>query len=92
MKRYLVILIWLLCAYVNWGLTLGHFDHRFPHQRNTDVAGMTAFAGPFGTIVVLLAGQPYHWRVVPRSTEEIWKAYHARWPHLSREDFDREQN
>jgi hypothetical protein len=87
----LIIVFWIACGYVNFGLTLGKFTHNFPDQYNLDVAEFAAFTGPFGLPVSLLSG-PHHWRTTPLTTEERWEAFQKMFPGLGREWFDRQNN
>jgi hypothetical protein len=92
-KTFLFIVFWLVCSYVNWGLTLGHFSHEFPYMQHTGIAGFGAMLGPFGIPVSLLqCGPPYRFQLKPTSTEERWKIYHARFPSFSRDDFEERYN
>ena len=90
MKKLVIAVLWLACSYVNYGLTLGSLTQEFPNQYNTMGALGVAVVGPFGLPAVLLVFSPYHWRTIPLTKEERWKAFHEMYPNLTREYFERE--
>jgi hypothetical protein len=97
MKKGLLVVGWLICSYINWGLTLGFFDHEFPYMSNTGISAFTAAVGPFGTIavpiVVVINGDKFRWRVKPPTTEERWKVFQERYHGvLDRAYFDEKYN
>lgn len=92
MKKYFIIAIWLICSYVNWGLTMGYFSHRFPDQDQVAISVFTSIMGPMGTPVVLLIGHPYHWQIKPYDAETRWEYFHQSAPDIDREWFERHYN
>jgi hypothetical protein len=46
-KRALIVMLWLLCSFVNYGTTLGYFSHRFPYDDNVQISILFAIGGPF---------------------------------------------
>lgn len=94
MKRLLLVaalIIWILCGYIDYGYTLGYFDHRFPWTDNSGYALLMALGGPFA-LPASLSNPPLHWRTKPPTVEERWKAFHEQWPSLGRSDFEGEYN
>jgi hypothetical protein len=75
MKKLAVFVLWCVCGFVNWGLTLGSFTHEFPTQSHTGIASFAALMGPPGLLAILFCSSPYHWRVKPMTTEERWNAF-----------------
>jgi len=93
LARIATLLVWLICGYFAYGLTLGHFDHKFPCADNRQPAIFLGVFGPFGLIVSgVMTGPPYHWRITERSVEERWEIFHREFPDLSREYFERQYN
>lgn len=93
-KKLTNAIMWAVCGYINWGLTLGAFDHQYPWEDCTSPAAITALAGPFGTPAVLLLGHPFHWRVKPPTADERFKAYQAQYGEkwATRERFEQRYN
>jgi hypothetical protein len=90
MKK-LIILTWLACGFVNYGLTLGYFTHRYPESDSVGVSVGLGLLGPFALPVCLL-NTPHHWRLRPLGVEERWKKFHERYPRLSRSSFEEGYN
>lgn len=86
-----VLLFWAACGYVNYGLELGYFTHKFPCADHRAFAWACAFGGPFA-LPASFSETPLHWRTRPLTVEERWNEFHKRWPPLSREDFERSFN
>lgn len=87
----LAILVWFLIGFLNYGLTLGYFTHLYPPANHMGIAVAFLLAGPFA-LPVSLIDPPYHWRVIPLTTEERWQAYHRDRPNGNRDDFERSYN
>jgi hypothetical protein len=93
MKKVIVIVVWVICGYVNYGMTLGYFTHKFPYVSNVSTAITMTVLGPFGTPVVLISSAPtYHWLTKPKSAEERWEIFHKEVPHLDRDYFEENLN
>lgn len=88
----LSIAVYLGCSFVGWSLTLGHFTHKFPYMVNTGIATFIALLGPIGIIVALVAGQPFHWRVVPLSSQKRWEIFNRQYSALGRDYFEENHN
>jgi hypothetical protein len=91
MKKVFLLLFWICCGYLNWGLEIGYLTNRFPESDHRGFAALCAITGPF-CIPASLADWPLHWRTRPMTIEERWEAFHAQWPSLSREYFERRYN
>ena len=92
MKKVMIVLVWLFCEFLTWGVSLGCFTHRYPSSNHTGICALLTVLGPCGLIAssissVVSSGHIY-WRVVPMTKEERWGAFHKRWPSLSRQEFE----
>lgn len=88
MKRYLIAILWVSVGFFNYGYTLGYFTYHWPENSHLDIAVFTAVFGPFATSGVLISGNTKHWLLKPYTTEERWKIFQDKYPHLTRKDFD----
>ena len=82
------LLFWLICGYVNYGLTLGHYTHKYPDQAHLKYAISWSFIGGLIGLPIVLSDSPYHWRTTPLTTEERWAEFNKLFPALGREYFD----
>lgn len=83
----IVVVGWLICSFLTYGLTLGGFTHSFPYMNNMQEALIFPIFGPFA----LFAGIGifgFHWRLRPIPKEERWRIFHAKHNILSREYFE----
>ncbi len=88
MKKVIaVLLIWMLCGFASWGLTLGDFTYEFPYHGNKGISAFMAAVGPFGLAAALIHDS-HHWRVRPLSKKERWEIFHKSTPTLSYEYFE----
>jgi len=93
MKKTIIIVLWVVCGFFNYGLTLGYFIHKFPEADHRGAAFAIAILGPCGAPASLLfGGPPYHWRLKSLPVEERWKAFHEQFPDLDREYFEKVYN
>lgn len=90
MKRYILALVvlWAGFGFFNYGYTLGYFTYHWPDSSNLGISLVTAVAGPIGTPAVLIAGNTRHWLLKPYTTEQRWKIFQGMYPHLTRKDFE----
>lgn len=86
---FLILGLWAAAGYFNYGYTLGYFTHHYPDDENTGIAAAMAIAGPFGIPAVVFGGGTKHWLTKPKTTEERWQAFHALYPSLDRDYFER---
>ena len=92
-KSFAILVFWLLCGYLNWGLTLGYFSHKYPYMDNVAAAALFAVGGPTATIpLLILTSAHWYWQVRPTATEERWKIFHREFPNLSRSYFEQALN
>jgi hypothetical protein len=92
MTKFIVVIAWLFCSFIDYGLFLGSFTHEFPDQLHTKAAiTWSLIFGPFGLPIVAVMGNG-HWRVKPLTPEERWQAFHERWPILDRKYFNENEN
>lgn len=91
--RIILLVLWIPCGFLNYGLFLGGFTHQFPYMPNTSEAVTGLLVGPIATPAALLVpGPPYHFLLKPKTTEERWRIFHEQLPTLSREYFDEQYN
>lgn len=84
----IVVVGWLVCSFLTYGLLLGTFTHRYPYMRNTKDAIVLSVFGPFGVVVELMLGD-FKWRLKPPSKEERWQAFSEEHGILGRAYFER---
>ena len=82
-----LIVLWVVCGWINWHLTLGDFTARFPEYNHVGISTFMAVAGPLGLPVALILGQPLTWQGKPYTCQQRWDAFNARCPHLGMEYF-----
>lgn len=88
MKKIVALwLVWALCGFVAWGISIGHWTCMYPSQSHVGISAIMAVAGPFG-IAGMLTTAPIRWRIKPLTYEQRWQVFHAEYSVLSREDFD----
>lgn len=92
MEKVWFVLIWLVCAFHNYGYTLGYFTHEYPAQSHRGIAPVMALSGPFGVPAVYFGSLDKHWLLRPLTTVQRWEAFHRLYPSLTREYFDREHD
>lgn len=86
----LVVIGYLACSFVAWGLTLGFYTREFPFFSNIGFAALMAVTGPLGVLTAIigsLADGGLAWRVIPMTKDERFSEHHKRWPLLD-DSFD----
>jgi hypothetical protein len=75
----LIVLGWVVCGVIGWGLTLGDFTTEFPAYKNWGIAAFIALTGPFGVFVSIIMNIIHHgqlnFRLKPLTKEERWDAF-----------------
>lgn len=92
MKKCVFGIIWVACSFFNYGYVLGGNTHRFPDQQNQAGAIAIALTGPFGVPATAIVSGFHHWLLKPYTTDQRWEAFHKRWPNLSRDNFEEDDN
>lgn len=85
----LFVLIYALCGFLAWGVTLGALAHRFPYSRHVCVVTILAAAGPCGLIACLAMLEWRYWRLKPFTKEERWEIFKGNFDSLNRADFEK---
>ena len=85
----ILILAWLVCGVVAYGLVLGTFTARWPEYYHGWFAlTLGLFGGPI-SIVCVLFESPRVFRFRPLTKEERWASYKKKYPFSSREQFEK---
>ena len=87
-----VAILWLGCGFVNYGLSLGYFSHKFPWMNNESEAILAGLTGPLGLPADAIVFFPFHWQLKPYSTEQRWEFFQKEFPRLDRAYFEQEEN
>lgn len=87
----LVIIGWITCGVLNYGMALESFTRKFPYMKHTGFAVFSGFTGPFGLIVELFASNR---RLLfrPYSVEKRWEIFRKEHEILGRNYFDRKHS
>jgi len=88
-----IVLFWLICGVIAYGVILGTFTRRFPWSRSAIMALLLAIFGPITLIssLIFAAGTGHFgFRLVPLTKEQRWEAHKRSFPELSRAYFEAE--
>lgn len=85
-KTFVVGVLWIICGFLNWGMTLGRFTDLYPEFNQVPIAAFMAAAGIPGIVPATVFGYG-HWCVVPLTRQQSWEAFHKKFPDLSYSDF-----
>lgn len=86
----MIILLWMICGAIGFGLCLGFFQGQWPQfawktrYSNVALSVFISFLGPFGMVCAYYMSDSgthgLHYRVITK--DESWAAHQARYPEL----------
>lgn len=90
---FLIVVGWIVCSFVSYGLILGGFTHRFPYFRQAQNSFISCLFGPVSLLSALIflwlsPEMRWYWRVRPLTKAERWAAHKNEWPSLTYDDFE----
>jgi hypothetical protein len=85
-----ILVVWAICGYVTYGLTLAYFDGEFPAQAwnhgpaHRPIARLVALGGPGGLVVALCCAFPWRHGLkwTPMTYDDVVTAHQKAYPSL----------
>jgi hypothetical protein len=91
----LVVIGWLACSFLTYGMFLGYFTKHYPVSKNFGDAILFSLGGPFAALVgarYALHNKEFNFRIKPLTTEERFEKFNEKYGILGREYFDENYN